>query len=39
MLYEMFHEKEIYELYNNYHNNEIRIKNFRLYEKNDNEIL
>ena len=34
MLYEILYKKEIYELYNNYYNDE----NLRLY-KSDNEIL
>ena len=35
----MLHEKTIHDLYNNYYDDEIRIKNLRLYEKSDSEIL
>ena len=39
MLYKMLYEKNIYELYNSYHDNKIKIKNLRLYKENDNKVL
>lgn len=35
----LYNKRKIYGLCNNHHDNEIKIKNLRLYQKSDSEIL